>query len=394
VSAPANAATRQGNALGVLFVAVVVDLLGFGMVIPILANYAERFGAQGVVLGLLLSTYSAVQLVFAPLWGKVSDRIGRRPVLVMCALGGAVGYSILGIADSLWLLFVARAVGGACAASMATMQAYIADVTAPEQRTRGMALIGAGFGLGFIFGPAISFLFLHFVGVRAPYFVAASIALLNAGWIVLAIAEPKQHQSHTASRESRLVDILRQPRLAFLLAIFFLVTFGFASLEQTFSLFTHVRLGFEERENAVVFICVGVILTVVQLGFTRRLAASYGEGPLMITGTATVGAGAVLLTLVHTPWDLALPILLIASGNALSSPSLMAAISRSAPPERQGATLGLAQSLSSTGRIFGPLGGTYLFAHVSSAAPYVAAAVLMFTSAMALHFYGRRTPTP
>lgn len=370
--------TASRRPLAVLFLTVFVDLLGFGIVIPILPTYADRYGASALAVGLLGTTYSAMQLLFAPLWGRLSDRVGRRPVIVATALGSAVAYSLFGLGDELWLLFVARAAGGICGANISTAQAYIADVTAPEDRARGMAIVGAGFGLGFTFGPALGGLAAHWGGVHAPFFLAAGLALVNALSAALFLPEPPRHARRETPRGFvSWADAFRIRRLAFFMIIFLCVTFAFANIEATFALFNHEELGFGERENAYAFTFIGLVLTLMQAGATRPLTRRFGELRMIIAGTLLVGASAALIPTVSTWWHLALPCALLATGNALYSPSLMATISQSAPADRQGEMLGVSQSLGALGRILGPAFGGFLFDTSGHAAPYIAAACIM-----------------
>jgi MFS transporter, DHA1 family, tetracycline resistance protein len=382
---------KNRRPLAVIFLTVFVDLLGFGILIPILPIYATRFGATALAVGLLSTTYSVMQLLFAPLWGRLSDRIGRKPVIVGTALGAAVAYVVFGIAGELWILFLARAIGGACGANISTAQAYIADVTPPEQRARGMAIIGAGFGLGFTFGPALAGLGTHFWGVRAPFFIAAGLALLNALLAATILPEPERHQPSTppGSRLRSLGDAFRVPRLAFFMGIFFLVTYAFAQIEATFALWTHAELGFEEKQNGWMFTYIGLVLTLVQVGATRRLTARFGEVPLVIAGCAVLGVGALLLPGTGAWWVLLGPVTCLAVGNALYSPSLMATLSKAAPPDRQGEMLGIAQSVGALGRIVGPATGGLLFDVAGHSWPFLTTGVLMLLAAALVSARGR-----
>lgn len=363
--------------LAVIFLTVFIDLLGFGIVIPILPTYAEDYGASALAVGLLSTTYSVMQLLFAPLWGRLSDRVGRRPVIIATALGAAVAYTVFGLADRLWLLFVARAFAGMCAANIATAQAYIADVTSAENRARGMAIIGAGFGLGFTFGPALGGLATHFWGVHAPFFVAAGLALVNSVWAAVALPEPERHVGGERRSARSYRDAFAIPRLALLLGVFLIITYAFANIESTVALFNRHEHDFDARDNAYFFTFIGLTLTLVQLGGTRRLSRAYGERRLIIAGTALMGLGAATLPLAANWWQLLGPAALIAGGNALNSPSLMASISMAAPPERQGEMLGVAQSVGALGRILGPAAGGALFDHAGHSWPYLTAGILM-----------------
>jgi MFS family permease len=374
--------------LAVLFLTVFVDLLGFGIVIPILPTYAVTFGASAQLVTLLGAVYSATQLLFAPLWGRLSDRVGRRPIIVLSALGSAGAYLCFGLAESLALLFVARAVGGACGANISAAQAYIADVTGPEDRARGMSIIGAGFGLGFTFGPALGGLGAHALGASAPFFIAAGLALANAVWAFLALPEPVRHRAAPPRSLSSFGDAFRLPRLAVFLVVFFVVVFAFSIMEQTFVLYTHARFGLGELENGLVFTFIGLVLSLTQAFATRRLVARFGELRLVVAGTAFMALGIGMIPLAGGLAALLAATLFLAFGNALNSPSLMATISKAAPGTRQGEMLGVAQSIGALGRIAGPAAGGALFeATRGHRLPYVVAAALM---ALASVFVGAR----
>lgn len=370
--------------LAVLFLTVFIDLLGFGIVIPILPTFAERYGATALAVGLLGTTYSFMQLVCAPLWGRLSDRVGRKKVIVTTALGSMIAYCIFGVADALWLLFVARAVGGVCGANISTAQAYIADVTTPENRARGMAIIGAGFGLGFTFGPALGGMAAHVWGVHAPFFVAAGLCLLNVVSATFLLPEPPRHAERRVARSGSYADAFRNRTLAFWLAIFLCVTFAFANVEATFALWNHFEVGFGEKENAYIFTYIGLVLSLVQGGALRPLSKRYGDAPLIVAGTACMGAGSLLVPTAHVWSMLILPSTLIAVGSALNSPSLTAAISKAAPPDRQGEMLGVSQSVGALGRILGPAWGGALFDHFGHGSSYVTTAALMLLASIAV----------
>jgi MFS transporter, DHA1 family, tetracycline resistance protein len=375
--------SRRGTR-GVLFLSVVVDLIGFGIVIPILPTYAKRLGAPDWTVGPLIAVYSAMQLFLAPIWGKLSDRIGRRPVIVVAAAGAAAAYTLFGIADSLLLLFVARALGGGFGASVFTAQAYIADITPPEKRAHGLALIGAAFGLGFTLGPAIGGVGSHFLGVRAPFFIAAGLAVVNLLWAALFLAEPARHEVVKGRGLASLLDALRDRKLAWWLAILFVFIFSFANVEATLSLFNKARLGFDEAKNGYLFTYIGVVLTLMQGFGTRRLVTRLGERQLAAVGMTVLAVGAALVPLVGLAGVIAIGAAAtgLAAGSALTQPSVQAMISRAAPAGRQGEVLGVAQSVSALGRITGHSVGSLLYVlGLEHSLPYLVVAVLMLVTA-------------
>lgn len=381
-SSPAGDAlhSRRVNsrrALTILFVIVFIDLVGFGMVIPVMPLYAERLGASAAWVGLLSTIYSAMQFVFAPVWGRLSDRIGRRPVLLVSIAMTAVAFAIYGFADSFAVLLVSRAFAGAATANIAIAQAYVADVTPPEGRAKGMGMIGAAFGLGFVLGPAIGGL-LSSWSLSAPGFAAAALAALNgvAAWFML--PEP-EHRGAAPQRASvaALRDEIAKPGIRRLLLCYFLTILAFSAMEGTYSLLAKHRLGLTERGVSYLFTYIGVIVVVVQGGLVGPLTRRFGEKTLLVVGLALQAASLAGLAFAH-----GLPAMLVATaplaiGSGLSSPAISALISRHSSADDQGGTLGLGQSAAAFGRILGPVSGTTTFSRFSPAFPYVAGAIVM-----------------
>jgi MFS transporter, DHA1 family, tetracycline resistance protein len=367
--------------LAVLFLTVFVDLLGFGIHIPVLPTYAQDMGASGTMVGLLSSIYSVTQMLFAPLWGRLSDRVGRRPVIVATALGSSAAYVVFGLAESLPMLFVARGLAGICAANIATAQAYVADVTSKEDRARGMGMIGAALGLGFTVGPALGGLAAHFGGVHMPFFVAAALALANAVWAFFALPEPPNHAPRVQRGFATIVEGLKMPAVGFYVLMMLLVTTAFANIENAFVLFNHARLGFGERDNGLVFTFIGVILVVMQMGAVRPLSRRYGPERLVAAGTLIAALGSLAILPAYVWWQLLPGTAIVAIGTALYSPSLSASISLAAPSDRQGEMLGLYQSAGALGRVIGPALAGLAFDRAITLPFYMAAVLLMLGSA-------------
>jgi multidrug resistance protein len=367
-----SAASR--SRLTIIFVTIFIDLLGFGLVLPALPFYAESYGASPFTIGLLSMSYSLMQFLFSPLWGRVSDRVGRRPIILMSLAGSCVAFLVFGLAASLPLLFVARTIAGIfSSASLPAAQAYIADSTTPENRAKGMGLIGAAFGLGFIFGPALGGLLTRY-GYGFPALVAAGMAGLNFAWAYFALPE-SLHADHRRIRPSylspaRLRETFGDPRVAFLLVIFFLHVFAFSNMESTFALFGEHQIGLSAFGVGALLGEVGIIAAIVQGLLTGKLTKRFGEVNLTIAGIGLMSAGLFATTLVHTVAQMIAVVPLYALGSALSNPAMNSLISRSAPADKQGSTLGVAQGLGALGRTAGPPCGTWLFQHYSPAAPY------------------------
>src|SRR3989440_3645948 len=348
----------------VIFITVFIDLVGFGIVIPVLPYYAEgtKFGATPSQVGLLFASYSVMQLVFAPVLGRLSDKYGRRPILLISLLGTAIGFLVLGFATTLWMLFVGRIIDGISGGNISTAQAYIADVTTKENRAKGMGLIGAAFGLGFVFGPAIGGILSRW-GVNVPFLFAGGLAFANAILLYFTLPETvtPDHPARVSAASGRgwqqLVVALREPRLAYVLAIYFLGFVAFSMMTATFSLFMMFRLGYDAFHNGWVFAFVGIISAIVQGGLIGRLVKRFGEPLLVIVGALLFSGSLIVIPFVTLTTGL-LAILTIgaatAIGQALSAPSLSSLASKSASAAEQGGVLGVMQSVASLARAVGP----------------------------------------
>ena len=348
----------------VIFITVFIDLVGFGIVIPVLPFYAEgtKFGATPSQVGLLFASYSVMQFVFAPVLGRLSDKYGRRPVLFASLLGTALGFLILGFATTLWMLFVGRIIDGISGGNISTAQAYIADVTTEENRAKGMGLIGAAFGLGFVFGPAIGGILSRW-GINVPFLFAGGLALANAVLLYFALPETvtPDHPARASAAAGRgwqqLIEALKQRRLAFVLTIYFLSVVAFSIMTAVFSLFLLFRLGYDPWHSGWVFAFVGIISATIQGGLIGKLVKRFGEPALVIFGSLLFTASLFLTPFVRTGIGV-VGILAIgalsAIGNALMAPSLNSLGSKSATARDQGSVLGVMQSVASLARAVGP----------------------------------------
>jgi MFS family permease len=390
---PENASASRAAKL-LVFVVVFIDLLGFGIVLPLLPVYGDRFvkpaiGAEaggvvaGIVLGLLMSSFSLMQFLFAPAWGRLSDRIGRRPVLLLGLLGSVGAYALFGYASSmdpasealgaLLLLFVSRAGAGIAGATISTAQAVIADSTGPEERRGGMALIGAAFGIGFTFGPLLGAGALY-LAPGTPWATGALASVLSMAAFLFALIklpETRVPGGHSAAR--RIFDarafmaVLSDPGVGPVILVFFLATVGFAGFESTLALLNRDFLGFDERNNFLVFTFVGFVLAMVN-GAYRGMAKRVSEIAGMAYGIVLMGIGVAGLSMVASleqpslrMWA-AFPSLTFAvAGFALLTPGVQSLVSRRADPARQGEILGVNQSCSALARIVGPVLGLTLY---------------------------------
>jgi len=352
----------------VIFVTVLIDLIGFGIVIPVLPFYVEspRFNATPLTLGLLFVSYSAMQLLFTPILGRLSDRYGRRPVLFLSLLGTGVGFVMMGLAESLPMLFAGRILDGITGGNISTAQAYIADVTTPENRAKGMGLIGAAFGLGFIIGPFVGGELSQF-GIEVPFLFAAALSFANAALLYFVLPETvgRGGAARAADRSLRgVARRLREPHLGLVVGVYFLFVVAFSIMTTTFALYTMHAFGYDARANGRLFAFIGLLGVILQGGLIGRLVQRFGELPFVVAGAALFVVGLFALPFVGpTSGGLAGLLLVLAAfanGNAMTTPTLTSLASKSVGPDEQGAVLGVTQSGASLARIVGPLVGTFL----------------------------------
>jgi DHA1 family tetracycline resistance protein-like MFS transporter len=388
--------TSHTAKLSTVFVIVFIDLIGFGIVIPILPIYAEAFGPSAVELGLLMASFSAMQFIFAPILGRLSDRVGRRPVLLVSMVGSAVGYVMFGFAGSMAMLFASRIIDGISGGNISTAHAVIADITSPEDRAKGMGLLGAAFGLGFILGPAISGLLLQF-GTWLPG-VAAAVASMIAFTMVLfflpetldpsAKREARRHPLNLAS----LRDAVSHPFIGACLVIVFLIIFGFANFETTFAQYATAERGFTLKTVPWLFVYAGVLGALVQGGLIRRLAPLFGEVKLVIGGN--VLSFVALLAIPLFPGRPALYTLLavLALGQGLASPALSALVSKLVNPDEVGGVMGVYQGMSSLARVVAPFVAQLAYDRAGAWPLWIGAAAMLIAGVVGLAGLPRGRP--
>jgi MFS transporter, DHA1 family, tetracycline resistance protein len=372
---------RRGSPLVFLFVTVFVDMVGYGLVIPLLPFYTRQHAAGAALVGLLGSLYAAMQFVGGPFLGGLSDRVGRRPVLILCLLGASFAYLLLGLAETLVLLFAAVVLAGAASGTLATAQAYIADSTPPERRAQGLGLIGAAFGLGLMAGPALGGL-LSLYSLHTPAFAASALALANATFGLLILPEsllPKRRMPTPILRlnpVSQLRRVLGLVSIRGLLLTVFLLNLSFAGLLVNFPLFSNARFGWGATANAFFFAFVGVCAVLTQGVLIGRLQPRLGDERLLLLGISLVALDLGLVALVPFGFLLYPVVGVLALGVGLAIPALTALISRRVSGREQGRLMGGLQAILSLTLIVGPVIAGLAFDHLGVPAPYWIGALL------------------
>jgi MFS transporter, DHA1 family, tetracycline resistance protein len=372
----------------ILFLIVFIDLVGFGLIVPLLPFYAEHFQATPFMVGLVMASYSLTQFLAAPFWGRISDRLGRRPVLLVTLAGIAVSYVLLGFAESLVMLIAVRALGGIMAGNISTAFAYVADVTTPETRAKGMGMIGAAFGLGFIAGPAIGGILAGPDPLNAdfqtPAFASAGLSFIA---LALAIAFLKESLSPEiraslaakppSQRMAQFKDALAHPKVGILIGLSFLTTFAFAGMETTFALWSERRFGWGPEQNGYLFAFVGLLSAIIQGGLIGRLVRRFGETRLVTQGAVALAIGMLLVPFASSLPHLLVAMAAIAYGFSVINPSLNSLISLQVGAEDQGGVLGVSRSGSTLARVAGPVWAGFLFSAFGMDWPYFGGAAVM-----------------
>jgi MFS transporter, DHA1 family, tetracycline resistance protein len=396
----------------VIFLTVFIDLIGFGIIVPLIPSYSEHFGARGFVIGLIFASYSAMQFLFSPIWGRLSDRHGRRPILLISTAGAAASYVLFARATAveshtaaLWLMVVSRTFAGICGGNITVAQAYIADITPPAERSKKMGLIGMAFGLGFILGPFIGGISMTHLGDTGPGWVAAGLCAANfvLAWFILTESHrPESAQAAPRPHLDQWLHTLRQPKVGLLVIVFFLATFCFSCFESTLPLLVGANFHLDFKSDATsastiayLFVYCGLIGAVVQGGAIGRLVKRMGEPKLIALSLVLTAASMALIPFLKgstplswkvlfqhdgLPWVwLLLVLALLSVGTSLTRPPLFGMVSNLTPAHEQGATIGVAQGAGSLARILGPVFATTLLA-CSPPLPYVICAVVLIAT--------------
>ncbi|KPF80505.1 multidrug transporter [Brevundimonas sp. AAP58] len=399
MSAPADHSERR--ALVVLFAIVFINLVGFGLVVPLLPFFGDSLNAEAWQVALMFSAYSIGQFFAEPFWGRLSDRIGRKPVLLITVCANAVGYLMLAFVPNIWLAIAVRLFTGLGAGNVSTVQGYVADVTPPEKRAGRMGLIGAAFGAGFIAGPGLSGILVREdmgrLGYQLPIFAACGLAVLAAIGVVLFLKESLVKSATPPKRTPFLGgvrDAAANPVISRVIVVTLIYMAGFSGMESTFGLWTGARYDWGAREVAFAFMAVGIVSVISQTAITGRLARRFGESRVLAGGCLLFGVG--LLGQMFSPgaWFVTVAMIIGGFGMAMTMPNISAMISKASPPDRQGAMLGLNMAASSSGRIVGPIVAGAMFSGLGHDWPLAVGAVLMVPAAIMAINAGRSASQP
>ena len=389
MTSPAEDVPKPGrvrSTLPIVFSVIIIDLIGFGIVIPILPAYTKDLGATAATLGLLLSTHAALQFIFAPIWGRLSDRIGRRPVMLVTIAGTSLSLVMLGLAESIGGLLVARVLSGLFSANISVATAYVADVTAESERTRWMGMVGASFGIGFILGPALGGL-LYPYGAGLPAFVAAGLAAGNFLWAAFSLAEPDRHESR-ARKRGGIRAALGDPVVARLCITNLVFTIGVAQLESTFFYWMNDRFDYGVTEVAYILVAMAIVMASIQGGGIRPLVERVGEKRMLVGGLLLMAVAFPSIPATHAVAFLMVPLALAALGRAIAQPPMTSLVSMRGEASGRGELMGVFQSSAALARIIGPLAAGFLYDYSAPSPYYLAGALFALGAVLSLGLRG------
>ncbi|WP_438825096.1 MFS transporter [Bacillus sp. JJ1122] len=377
------------KALPILFLVMFLVMVGFGIIIPVMPFYAEEIGANPTQLGLLMAVYSLMQLLFAPMWGRVSDRIGRKPVIMIGIIGLSLSFFLMAISSELWMLFAARIIGGLLSsANMPTVMAYVADITSEEDRGKGMGIIGASVGLGFIFGPAIGGIFSQ-SSLNMPFYLAGATSLITFLLVTFVLKESlsiEERNSQSKERSSLLKAFNGPVSVLFVLQLF--VSLSLSGLEATFAYFAAEKAGLGAVQLGYIFMIMGLAGAIVQGGLVGRMTKKLGEGTVIQLGIFISAVGFALILLIKGFGTAALFLTIFGVGNGLIRPSVSSLLTKKSTAGH-GSTTGLLSSFDSLGRIIGPPLGGWLFS-IAIGMPYISGIILSGIALVLYQIYNSR----
>lgn len=374
----------------IIFLIIFINMFGFGIILPLLPYYVESFGAGPLTIGLLTAVYSLFQLLSAPILGELSDKFGRRPILLFSIGGTALSFGILGIANSIPLLFLSRIIDGASGGNISTAQAYIADITSKKNRTQGMGMMMAAFSLGFILGPALGGI-LSVYGYAVPAFVAGVVALIAtlATYFFLPESIKVNDATKSAVKKRRKVfslrdfyDALTHPEVGLFLSISFMTMLAFSLMQGTFALFSEHSLHFTAKDNGYIFAYLGLVGVMMQMFFLKRLLRWIPERKAIFISIISMAIALGLIALSTNMVLLFVAITLLAFSNSISGPVLAGLISKNTPDNEQGNVAGMSQSVGSMARLLGPVFGTVIYSQLGLTAPFLLATGVLGMTAL------------
>lgn len=379
----------------IIFLIIFVNLLGFGIILPLLPYYVESMGAGAITIGLLSAAYSLFQLLAAPILGELSDKVGRRPVLIFSLIGTTISFFLLGVANTILVLFISRIVDGISGGNISTAQAYIADITSKENRTQGMGMMMAAFSLGFILGPALGGVLSEY-GYALPAYVAAAVSLIATLLTIFFLPESldlKKIASLPARKAKKFFslrdfyDALTHPTVGIMLTITFMVMFAFSIMQGTFALFSEHALHLTVKDIGYIFAFLGLIGVIIQIFLLKRITSWLTEKKAVVVAIVLMALSLILLAFANSMPMLYVAVSLLAMGNSISGPILSGIISKLTPDDEQGNIMGTSQSVGSFARLLGPLVGTSIYSFVGIRAPYIfGAGVLILTTGVAVRY--------
>ena len=380
-----------------LFLIVFSNLLGFGIIIPLLPYYAENFGANPNEVTLLMASYSLMQLIFSPILGRISDIYGRKKILILCLIGSAISYFLLYFATSFGLVLFARSIAGLFASTTAIANAYVTETTSSANRSKGMGLIGAAFGLGLVFGPVIGGYFgggdIDNINYKMPFIFAIIVAIISFVLAHFILIEPKKRNKQFISINfldsfKDLINLFKIPALLFLITVSFLVTFSFAGFETTFALWTERAMSWASKQTGFAFTFTALLAALVQGVFIGKLTKSFGEIKLLITSSFLMLIGLFFITLsIQNLFYLTFSLGILGISVGLGNPSLNSLLSKNLSKNIIGASFGVIQSVGSLARILSPLVAGNLFYFFGINSPYNFGAFLMFICLLIFFYY-------
>lgn len=393
----------QDKRMWIIFLIVFVNLLGFGIILPLMPYYVESLGAGAFTIGLLSASYSLFQFISSPILGELSDKIGRRPVLIFSLLGTVLSFVLLGFAKTIPLLFIARIIDGLSGGNISTAQAYVADITSKDKRTQGMGFLAAAFGLGFILGPALGGILSKF-GYGVPAFVAAAVALLATILTFFFLPESKDFSKSANNLKKNkkkffspkeFYEVLMLPNIGLLIVLSFLMMLAFSLLEGTFALFMEHTLNSTVEQNGYLFAYIGVIGVLIQLFLLKRILLKLPEKTIVTIGIFLMAIALALIALSNNMNTVFVAITFLAFGNSITNPVLSGLLSKLSPGDEQGNILGISQSIASISRLIGPLLGTFIYGAFGPRVPYYFSTSLMaVTVIFSIFFLKIKTTTP